>query len=186
MIENWKTQNKRQKIGLIIMDLSNAFDTLNQNLLVAKYKAYCLNLHVVSFIKSYLTNRYQRCKTGDSFSEWERIIARAPKGPILGLLLFNIFINYIFLYFEHSDLCKYADENALYASGESLSIIIENLKADFLRISKWFHENFMVLNPFKCLFMVLGDSNCTCNFTCNGTTIESSKEEKVLGITIEI
>ena len=33
--------------------------------------------------------------------------------------------------------------------------------------------------------MVLGDSNCTCNFTCNDTTIESSKEEKVLGITID-
>ena len=33
--------------------------------------------------------------------------------------------------------------------------------------------------------MVLGDANCTCNFTCNGTTIETSKEEKVLGITID-
>ena len=33
--------------------------------------------------------------------------------------------------------------------------------------------------------MVLGDSNCTCNFTCNGTTIESSKQEKFLGIMID-
>ena len=33
--------------------------------------------------------------------------------------------------------------------------------------------------------MVLGDSNCACNFTCNGTIIESSKEEKVLGIPID-
>ena len=185
-IENWKTQlNKRNKIGVITMEFSKAFDTLNHNLIVAKLKSYGLDLNAVSFIKSYLTNRYQRCKTGDSFSEWERIIARAPKGSILGLLLFNIFINYIFLCFEHSDLCKYADENVLYASGESLSIIIENLKADFLRISKWFHENVMVLNPDKCYFVVLGDSHATCNFTCNGTTIESSKEQKVLGITID-
>ena len=43
----------------------------------------------------------------------------------------------------------------------------------------------MFLNPDKCHFMVLGDSNCTCNFTCNGTAIESSKEEKVLNITID-
>ena len=48
-----------------------------------------------------------------------------------------------------------------------------------------FNESFMVLNPNKCNFVVLGDSNCTYNFTCNGTTIESSKEEKVLGITID-
>ena len=43
------------------------------------------------------------------------------------------------------------------------NIIIENLKADFLWISKWFHENFMVLNPNKCRFMVLGNSNFTCD-----------------------
>ena len=58
MIENWKTQvNKKKKIGVIIMDLSTAFGTLNHNLLVAKLKAYGLNLNAASFIKSYLTNR---------------------------------------------------------------------------------------------------------------------------------
>ena len=51
------------------MDLSKAFVTLNRNLLVAKLKAYGLNLNAALFIKSYLTNRYQRCKIGDSFSE---------------------------------------------------------------------------------------------------------------------
>ena len=167
------------------MDLSKAFDTLNHNLLVAKVKGYDLNLNAASFIKSYITNRYQRCKIGDLFIDRERIIAGVPQGSIFGLLLFLIFVNNIFLYTENSDLCNYANDSTLHASGESLSMIIENLKADFLKISKWFHESFMVLNPGKCHFMVLGDSNCTYNFTCNGTTTESSKEEKVLGITID-
>ena len=75
IIGNWKTQlNKRKKIGVIIMDLSVTFNTLNHNLLVAKRKVYSLNLNVASFINSCLTNRYQRCKIGDSLSEWERII----------------------------------------------------------------------------------------------------------------
>ena len=56
------------------MDLSEGFDTLNHNLLIAKLKAYGLDLNAVLLIKNYLTNRYQRCKIGDSFSEWERII----------------------------------------------------------------------------------------------------------------
>ena len=34
------------------------------------------------------------------------------------------------------------------------------------------HENLMVLNPDKCHFMVLGDSNCTCNFAYKGTTVD--------------
>ena len=134
MIESWKTQlNKRKKIGVIITNLSKAFDTLNHNLLVAKLKAYGLNLNAASFIKSYLTNMYQHCKIGDSFSEWERIVAGVPQGSILGPLLFNIFINDIFLYIENSDLSNYADDSTLYASGESLSIIIENLKGDFFK-----------------------------------------------------
>ena len=43
----------------------------------------------------------------------------------------------------------------------------------------------MVLNPDKCHFMVVGDSYCTYNFTCNDATIESSKEENFLGIKID-
>ena len=34
------------------MDLSKAFDALNHNLLIAKLKAYCLDLNAASFIKS--------------------------------------------------------------------------------------------------------------------------------------
>ena len=47
------------------MELSKSLDTLTHNLLAAKPKASGLNLNAVSFIKSYLTNRYQSCKTGD-------------------------------------------------------------------------------------------------------------------------
>ena len=43
----------------------------------------------------------------------------------------------------------------------------------------------MVHNPNKSHFMALVDSNCTCNFARNGTTIECSKEEKVLDVTID-
>ena len=52
-----------------------AFGTLNHNLLIAERKAYGLNLNAASFIKSFLTNRYQSRKIGESFSEREKIIA---------------------------------------------------------------------------------------------------------------
>ena len=84
------------------MDLSKAFDTLNDNLLAAKCKAYGINLNTASFIKNCFTNRYQRCKIGYSFSEWER--AAVPLRSSFGSVLFNIIINDIFLYIENSDL----------------------------------------------------------------------------------
>ena len=50
------------------MDLSKAFDSLNHELLLAKLKTYGLDSNSVTFIKSYLTNRLQRCKINNSFS----------------------------------------------------------------------------------------------------------------------
>ena len=60
---------KINKIDVIIMDISKAFGTLNYNLFVAKCKLYGFDLKAASFIKSYLKNRYQHCKIGESFSE---------------------------------------------------------------------------------------------------------------------
>ena len=148
MIETWKAKlNTGCKIGALIMDLSKAFDTLNHDLLITKLQAYGFDCNAAAFLRSYLNNRYQRCKVGDIFSEWERIITGVPQGSILGPLLFNIFINDLFLCVEHSTLCNYADDNTLYACDKKIENVLENLKKDFITLSNWFHNNYMVLNP---------------------------------------
>ena len=69
MIENWKGNlNKGNKIGSISIDLSKAFDTLDQSLLIAKLEAYGFDSLSLEFMKNYLTNRKQRCKVENCFS----------------------------------------------------------------------------------------------------------------------
>ena len=71
MIKPWKAKlNNGSKVGVIIMDLSKAFDSLNHDLLLAKLEAYGLDNNTVSFMKSYLTNRFHRFKINNSFGEW--------------------------------------------------------------------------------------------------------------------
>ena len=71
MIKPWKAKlNNGSKVGVIIMDLSKAFDSLNHDLLLAKLEAYGLDDNTVSFMKSYLTNRFHRFKINNSFGEW--------------------------------------------------------------------------------------------------------------------
>ena len=73
MIESWKFRlNNGPKVGVIILDLFTAFDSMNHELLVTKLKAYGLDSNSVTFMKSYLTNRFQRCKINNSFSEWAK------------------------------------------------------------------------------------------------------------------
>ena len=79
------------------MDLSKAFDTLNHNLLIAKLGADGFETDALRYMKSYLTNRKQRVRVNKTFNEWERITTGMLQGSISGPLLFNIFLNDLFL-----------------------------------------------------------------------------------------
>ena len=102
------------------MDLSKASDTLNHRLLVAKLKVYGLQPTVLKQLENYLTVRFQRTKVNNSYSSWSEIIAGDPQGFILGALLFNIFLNDLFLYTQETFLSNYADDNTLYTIGNTI------------------------------------------------------------------
>ena len=122
MIEKWKTiLNKKLKVGALFMDLSIAFDTLDHSLLLAKLSAYNFDNNSLSFVRSYLANRIQRCKIENHFSNWREITTGVPQGSILGPLLFNIFINDIFQSVECSNVFNYADDNTLFSSYQKTS-----------------------------------------------------------------
>ena len=186
MIETWRSKlNCGNKVGVLIMDLSKAFDIINHDLFLSKLKAYGFNENSVSFIRSYLTNRYQRTKIGSTFSDWNKIITGVPQGSILGPLFFNIFINDLFLFANKSEICNYADDNTLYSANKNINQIISNLSNDFETLTKWFYDNYMVLNPDKCHFMTLGFQDQNFDFHYKNVVIKNSAEEKILGITID-
>ena len=74
-------------------------------------------------MKSYLNDRQQQVRINSNFSSWEKITAGVLQGSITGPLLFNIFINGLFLFVSSSFLSNYADNNTLYASGFNLAEI---------------------------------------------------------------
>ena len=115
-----------------------------------------------------------------------KVLNSVGQGSILGPLLFNIFLNDIFLSLQKCDLANYANDSTLYTSDKSISNIMNSLSHDFTILSKWFYNNFMVLNPDKCSFMLLRvDDELQTNLLCGNETLKNSKQEKKLGVTID-
>ena len=148
-MKGWSNNN-----GLI-----KRFDSLNHDLLLAKLKAHGLNNSAVSFTRTYLRKRLQRCKINDSFRKSTKISVENPQGSILGPLLFNIFINDIFLFLQKCDLANYANDSILSTSDKHVSTIIVPLRHELTILSKRFCNKSMVLNLEKCSFMLLGVDN---------------------------
>ena len=191
MLEKWKkTLDKGEYIynfGYIcnIYGFVNTFDALNHNLLTAKLRAYGFDTKALYYIKSYLDNRKQRVRVDNNFSSWQEIIAGVLQDSILESLLFNIFVNDLFLFVSSSNLSNYADDNTLYTSGYNLKEVKEVLLNDLNKVTEWFFENYMVLNTRKCHFMCLGKNTENETFIFKDTIMNNSKEEKILVVSID-
>ena len=116
-----------QSAGFLLTDLSKAFDCIQHDLLIAKCYAYGVDLKSVSYLYDYLSNRKQRVRINNDFSEWKDVKYGVPQGSILGPLFFNIFLCDLFLAMEGFDLLNYADDNTPYACAENLDTVVNIL-----------------------------------------------------------
>ena len=76
--------------GTLMTKLSKGFDCLHHELLIAKPDIYGFDLKSMRLVHQNLSNRKQ--KVGNAYSSWKEICYGILQGPILGPLIFNIFL----------------------------------------------------------------------------------------------
>ena len=91
LIENWTAALDSNLFkGAVLIDLTKAFDCIPHDLLIAKVHAYVFTL---TFLKSYLRSCKLCVKVNNICSDFLNILSGVPQGSMLGLILFNIFLN---------------------------------------------------------------------------------------------
>ena len=94
-----------------MVDLSKAFNTLNQELLITKLHAYGFGKESLMLLLSFLSNRWQRTKINTLFSSWTELLQGVPQGSVPGPLIFNIYLNDLFFFLDWN-VCNFADHTS--------------------------------------------------------------------------
>ena len=68
-LEKWKSSvDKEKAFGVLLTDLSKAFDCLSHKSIIAKPNAYGFSLSALKLMQSYLSERKQRTKITQAYS----------------------------------------------------------------------------------------------------------------------
>ena len=111
-------------VGMVLLDLQKAFDTVDHSILCEKLKL--MGVGCVQWFKSYLSNTKHIVTVDNSNSISGIVTCGVPQGSILGPLLFLCYINDMPL----SVKCKlylYADDSTLLVQGKQPTLISQAL-----------------------------------------------------------
>ena len=156
MYDHWVQAASRGQIsGAILLDLSAAFDLVPSDILIEKLKQYGLDDGCLSWVRCYMTDRWQAVWIDHVMSDMLNCEVGVPQGSILGPLLFMLYVNDLPSILS-CNIDMYADDSTLHTTDKTTSEIDSVLETNCEVVSNWMAENMLKLNAEKTHILTLG------------------------------
>ena len=142
--------------GLLFLDISKAFDSLDHEILVNKLRKISLSDSSIRWFESYL-DRVQIVRHNGMISKPCKFSHGIPQGSCLGPTLFIFYINELFKHIKDTKVLMFADDCVLYKSGKLWGPIREDLQQglDTYMYIEWGKDHNLSLNVSKTKAMYI-------------------------------
>ena len=160
----------------IFLDLSKAFDTLNDEVLLRKLDRYGIRGITNEWLKSYLSNWSLRTKINIAsnqivYSEKFNITYGTAQGSCLSTLLFVLFCNDIHLLPIYGTLILFANDTTLFNLYQNRNFLSFMMTHDMSILDDWFRANQLSFNISKTVNMLFWFNGKELNIDMDGYII---------------
>ena len=84
VFHDWaNNRNNGLPTDVVFLDFTKAFDSVPHERLLLKLHAYGIRDPLLSWIRSFLTNRQQRVVLRGHYSSWTAVLSGVPQGTVL-------------------------------------------------------------------------------------------------------
>ena len=179
--------NNRKHAVAIFLDFRKAFDTVNHSILLDKLSVYGIRGIEREWFASYLGDREQRVKIGNSLSSAKQTNIGIPQGSILGPLLFLLYINDLPNVSPFMSTILFADDTTLLAAHDDIDSLIHQINIELCKFSKWLNINRLSLNVDKTYYMIFTTRTIVNNISLyfNNNKIKTANYVKYLGVRMD-